>query len=89
MFHEAKMGLKAYPPPDRRFGDRKLRRFKAVLSKRYRDAEVERFPSKLKGAPGDLFTLTYHPGIQAHEQPCGEGAEGTHRSSEERRAAQE
>lgn len=63
LFHEAKMGLKAYPPPDRRFGDRKLRRFKPVLAKRYRDAEVEMFASKQECASGDLFTLTQHPGV--------------------------
>ena len=41
-----------------------LRRLRALLSRRYRDADVKRFVSKLKGASGDLFTFALHPGVQ-------------------------
>ena len=64
LFHETKSGLEAHPPPNRKLRARMLRRLRALLSKRYMDADVKRFVSKLKGASGDLFTFTLHPGVQ-------------------------
>lgn len=64
LFHETKSGLEERPPPNRMLHDRMLRKLRTLLSKRYRDADVARFVSKLKEASRDLFTFTLHGGVE-------------------------
>jgi len=64
LFHETKSELEKHPPPNRRLHDRMLRRLRALLSRRYRDADVARFVSKLKEASRDLFTFTLYRGVE-------------------------
>lgn len=63
LFHETKDELKEHPPPNRKLHDRMLRKLKYILSKKYSDALVMKFVSKLKSASNDLFTFTLYRGV--------------------------
>lgn len=62
LFHETKEELKEHPPPNKKLHDRQLRKLRYILlRKKYSDADVVKFVSKLKSASRDLFTFTlYH-----------------------------
>ena len=64
IFHETKSELEEHPPPNRQLHDRMLRRLRYLLSKRYTDADVMRFVSKLREASKDLFTFALYRGVQ-------------------------
>jgi transposase len=64
LFHETKSELKEDPPPNRKLHDSQLRKLRYILSKkRYMDADVLKFVSKLKSASKDLFTFTLYRGV--------------------------
>ena len=63
LFHETKEELKEHPPPDRKLRDRQLRKLRYVLSRKYSDADVLKFVSKMKSASKDLFTFTLFRGV--------------------------
>jgi len=60
LFHETKKELKGDPPPNRKLYDWQLRKLRYILSKKYSNADVVKFVSKLKSASRDLFTFTLH-----------------------------
>lgn len=64
VFHETRDELREHPPPNRMLHDVQLRRLRYILSKRYADADVVKFVSKLKSASRDLFTFTLYPGVE-------------------------
>jgi hypothetical protein len=65
IFHETESELsREHPPPNRRLHYRMLRKFRALLSKRYTDPDVLMFVSKLMNASNDLFTFTLYPGVE-------------------------
>ncbi len=64
LFHETKEELKEDPPPNRKLHDKSLRKLRALLSKKYTDADVLGFVSKLKSASKDLFTFTLYRGVE-------------------------
>lgn len=64
VFHETKSELREHPPPDRTLHDRQLRKLRYILSKRYVDADVVKFVSKLETAARDLFTFTLFRGVE-------------------------
>ncbi|MCL4519872.1 MAG: IS66 family transposase [Thaumarchaeota archaeon] len=63
LFHETKSELKKHSPPNRKLHDRQLRKLRYILSKKYGDADVVKFVSKLKSASRDLFTFTLFRGV--------------------------
>ena len=64
LFHETKEELKEDPPPNRKLRDSQLRKLRYILSrKRYTDADVVKFVSKMKSASKDLFTFTLYLGV--------------------------
>lgn len=66
LFHETKSELREHrhPPPNRLLHDRQLRKLRYILSKRYSDADVVKFVSKLLTASRHLFTFTLHRGLE-------------------------
>jgi hypothetical protein len=58
LFHETKSELKEHPPPNRKLCHRQIRKLGYILSRKYMDADVAKFVSKLKGASKHLFTFT-------------------------------
>ena len=64
LFHETKEELKEHPPPNRKLHDKSLRKLRYLLSKKYTDADVLEFVSKLKSASKDLFTFTLYRGVE-------------------------
>ncbi len=64
LFHETKNELKEHPPPNRKLHDSQLHKLRYLLSKKYSDADVVRFVSKLKSASNDLFTFTLYRGVE-------------------------
>ena len=64
LFHDAKSELKEHPPPNRKLHDKSLRKLRALLSKKYTDADALGFVSKLKSASKDLFTFTLYRGVE-------------------------
>ena len=64
VFHETKSEIREHPPPNRTLHDRQLRKLRYILSKRYADADVVKFVSKLETAARDLFTFTLFRGVE-------------------------
>lgn len=64
LFHETKNELKEHPPPNQKLHDKSLRKLRYILSKKYADADVVKFVSKLKSASKDLFTFTLRRGVE-------------------------
>jgi transposase len=65
LFHETKEALKEHPPPNQKLHDRQLRKLRYILSrKKYSDADVVKFVSKLKSASRNLFTFTLYHGVE-------------------------
>jgi transposase len=71
LFHETKEELKEEPPPNQMLHDRQLRKLSYILSKKYSEADVMKFVSKLKSASRDLFTFT----LYCHVDPTNSHAE--------------
>ncbi len=65
LFHETKEELKDHPPPNRKLHDSQLHKLRYILSRKrkYSDADVVKFASKLKSASSDLFTFTLYCGV--------------------------
>ncbi len=64
LFHETKNELEEHPPPNRKLHDSQLHKLRYLLSKKYSDADVAKFVSKLKSASNDLFTFTLYRGVE-------------------------